>query len=120
MTPNQTAACSLYMAVSAFVGRLIFWGVFQRPLTLILSMVTPAEPRGEKNLFLCKVWAVKNLKKNLLKGAGEIFLSGLRGANNFSVAFRIVFRIFFSRFSNRFRIDLKVFRGQFRSVDMLP
>ena len=32
--------------------------------------------------FLCKFRAVKNFY-NLLKSAGEIFLSGLRGANNF-------------------------------------
>ena len=69
--------------------------------------------------FWCKFWAVKNFY-NLLKSAGEIFLSGLRGANNFSNAFRIVFRILFRVFQTVFRIDLKIFRGQFRSADMPP
>ena len=73
-------------------------------------MAPPAEPRGEKKLFLCKFWAVKNFQ-NLLKSAGEIFLSGLRGAKNFSNAFRIVFRILFRVFQTVFRIDLKFFSG---------
>ena len=38
-------------------------------------------------------------------------LSGLRGAKNVSVAFRIVFRIFFLRFSNRFSYQFKSFSG---------
>ena len=57
---------------------------------------------------------------NLLKSAGEIFLSGLGKAKNVSVAFRFNFRIFFRVFQTVFRIDLKVFRGQFRSADMPP
>ena len=73
----------------------------------------------KKHFFLCKFWAVKNFEI-LLKSTGEIFLSGLRGANNFSVAFRIVFRIIFRVFQTVFRIDLKVFRGQIRSADMPP
>ena len=87
----------------------------------IVSVATPAEPRGEnkKNLFLCKFWAVKTFY-NLVKSAGEIFLGGLRGAKNFSNAFRIVFRILFRVFQTVFRIDLKIFRGQFRSADMPP
>ena len=72
-----------------------------------------------KKLFLCEFWAVKNFFI-LLKSVGEIFLSGLRGAKNFSNAFRIVFRILFRVFQTVFRIDLKVFRGQFRSADMPP
>ena len=47
----------------------------------------------------------------MLKSAGEIFLSGLRGANIFSNTFRIAFRIFFRVFQTVFRIDLKVFSG---------
>ena len=85
-----------------------------------LGVATPAEPRGEqKNFILRKFWAVKNFE-NLLKSAGEIFLSGLRGAKNISNAFRIVFRILFRVFQTVFRINLKVFRGQFRSADMPP
>ena len=71
---------------------------------------------GEKRLYLCKFWAVKTFWKS----AGETILSGLRGAKHFSVAFRIVFRIFFRVLQTVFRIDLKVFRGQFRSADMPP
>ena len=41
----------------------------------------------------------------LKKSAGEIFLSGLRGAKKFSNTFRIVFRIFFRVFQTVFRID---------------
>ena len=52
--------------------------------------------------------------KSALKSAGEIFLSGLRGAKHLSVAFRIVFRIFFfAFFQTVFRVDLKVFGGSF-------
>ena len=82
-------------------------------------MATPAEPRGEKKIFLCRFWAVKNFE-NFLKSAGEILLSGLRGTKNVSNAFRIVFRILFRVFQTVFRIDLKVFRGQFRSARVPP
>ena len=85
----------------------------------ILSVAARAEPRGEQKKELWNFWAVKNFE-NLLTSAGEIFLSGLRGAKNLSVAFRIVFWIFFRVFHTVFRIDLKVFRGQFRSADMPP
>ena len=70
-------------------------------------MATPAEPRGERLFYFCKLWAVKSFQTS----AGEIFLSGLRGAKNFSVALRIVFQIFFRIFQTVFRIDSKVFRG---------
>ena len=39
---------------------------------------------------------------------GEKLLVGLRGAKNFSIAFRIVFRILFRVFQTVFRIDLKI------------
>ena len=55
-----------------------------------------------------------------VESAGEIFLSGLRGAKNVSNTFRIVYRIFFRVFQTVFRIDLKVFWGQFRSADVPP
>ena len=54
----------------------------------------------KENIFWCKFWVVKNFL-DLLKSAGETFLSGLRGAKHFSNAFRIVFQI---RFSYRFKI----------------
>ena len=73
----------------------------------------------KKPFFLCEFWAAKNFQ-NLLKSAGEIFLSSLRGAKKCSLAFRIVLRIFFRVFQTVFRIDLNVFRGQFRSADMPP
>ena len=82
-------------------------------------MATPAEPRGEKKLYFVQILGGEKLLK-LLKSAGEIFLSGLRGAKHFPVAFRIVFRILFRFFQTVLRIDLKVFRGQFRSADMPP
>ena len=84
-------------------------------------MATPAEPRGEKKLFFVQILGgEKLLKFGEVKSAGEIFLSGLRGAKNFSNTFRIVFRIFFGVFQTVFRMDLKVFRGQFRSAEMPP
>ena len=46
----------------------------------------------KKSFLFCRFWAVKNVF-NSLRSAGEIFLDGLRGAKNFSVAFRIAFRI---------------------------
>ena len=58
----------------------------------------------KKNFFLCKFWAVKNFK-NLLKSAGEILLSGLRGAKNDRSRFGSLFGSFFAffkRFSYRF------------------
>ena len=55
-----------------------------------------------------------------VESASEIFLSGLRGAKHFQTRFGSFFRIFFRVFQTVFRIDLKVFRGQFRSADMPP
>ena len=52
--------------------------------------------------------------------SGEKFLVGLRGAKIFSIAFRIGFRIHFRVFQTVFRIDLKFFRGQFRSAGVPP
>ena len=73
--------------------------------------------RWKKKLFL---WQILGAEKTFRKVPMKYFLSGLRGANTFSVAFRIGFRIFFSRFSNRFSYQFKSFlRGQFRSADML-
>ena len=46
-----------------------------------------------------------------MKSAGEVFLSGLRGAKNFSVAFRIVFRILFRVFQTVFSYRFKSFSG---------
>ena len=84
-------------------------------------MATPAEPRGEKKLCFVYVQILGGEKLlKFVESAGEIFLSGLRGAKEFSNTFRIVFRVFFRVFQTAFRIDLKVFRGQFRSADMPP
>ena len=83
-------------------------------------MAIPAEPRGEKKLFFVQILGGEKLLKFGEKWAVEHFLVGLRGARNFSVAFRIVFRMLFRVFQTVFRIDLKVFRGQFRSADMPP
>ena len=74
---------------------------------------------AKKNFFFAQILGGEKLLK-FVESAGEIFLSGLRGANNVSVAFRIVFRIFFRVFQTVFRIDWKDFRGQFRSADMPP
>ena len=59
----------------------------------------------KRNFLLRKFLAVKK------KSASEIFLSGRRGAKNFSDAFRIVFFIFFRVVQTLFRIELKLFQG---------
>ena len=83
-------------------------------------MATPAEPRGEtKNICFVQILGGEKTLK-FVESAGELFLSGLRGAKQFSVAFRVVFRILFRVFQTVFRIDFRVFRGQFRSADMPP
>ena len=76
----------------------------------VVSVAPPAEPRGENFFFFVQILGGEKLLK-LLKSAGEIFLKGLRGAKNFSNAFRIALRIFFSRFSNRFSCQIKSFSG---------
>ena len=83
-------------------------------------MATPAEPRGEKKLFFVQILGGEKLLKFGEKVPSEMFLGGLKGAKKFSNAFRIVFRILFHIFQTVFRIDLKVYRGQFRSADMPP
>ena len=59
----------------------------------ILSVTTPAEPRGEKKKIV-QTLGGENLLK-FVESAGEISLSGLRGAPIVSNTFQIVFRIFF-------------------------
>ena len=73
----------------------------------------------KKKTFFVQILGGEILLK-FVESAGEIFLSGLRGAKIFSNAFRIVFRILFRVFQTVFRIDLNFFRGQFRSADMPP
>ena len=85
-----------------------------------VGVATPAEPRGEKTLFFVHMLGGEKPFKISLKSASEIFLGGLRGANFFSNTFRIVFRILFRVFQTVFRIDLKLFRGQFRSAGVPP
>ena len=45
-----------------------------------ISVAPPAEPRGEKKLFFVQILGGEKLLKFVEKSAGEIFLSGLRGA----------------------------------------
>ena len=85
-----------------------------------LSVAPPAEPRGEKKTFFCANFGRWKTFKIWWKMGGEKFLVGLRGAKNFSIAFRIVFRILFRVFQTVFRIDLKIFRGQIRSARVPP
>ena len=74
----------------------------------------------KKLFFFVQILGGEKLLKLLLKSAGEIFSSGLRGAKHFSNAFRIVFQILFRAFQTVFRIGFKVFRGQFRSARVPP
>ena len=73
----------------------------------------------KKNLFFVQSLGGEKLLK-FVEGAGEIFLSGLRGANIFFGRVSDRFSDLFRVFQTVFRIDLKVFRGQFRSADMPP
>ena len=68
---------------------------------VILSVATPAEPRGEKNFFVVQIFGCEKLLKFVEKCRCNIFKRP-EGAKHFSNTFRIVFRIFFSRFSNPF------------------
>ena len=69
---------------------------------LTFCVATPAEPCGEKKkLFFVQILGGEKLLK-FVESAGEIFLSGLRGAKTFSNTFRIVFRIFFAFFKSFF------------------
>ena len=88
-------------------------------LESFLGVANPAEPRGENKLYFAQLLGGEMLLKFVEK-CRWMFFSGLRGAKHFSVAFRIVFRILFRGFQTVPRIDLKVFRGQFRSADMQP
>ena len=63
---------------------------------------------------------MKNFQ-DLLRSAGEIFLSGLRGAKKLFGRVSDRFSDLFSRFSNCFSYRFKSFSGaQFRSADMPP
>ena len=62
----------------------------------------------KKKLIFVQILGGEKLFK-ILRSAGEIFLSGLRGAKYFSNTFRIVFSDLFRVFQTVFRIDLKVF-----------
>ena len=73
-------------------------------------MATPAEPRGEKKLFFVQILGGEKLL-NLLKSAGEIFLSGLRGALKFQTRFGSFFGSVFA-FFKPFFVSIK-FGGSF-------
>ena len=49
-----------------------------------LSVASPADPRSERMFYFCKFLAVKTFERS----ATEMFLSGLRGAKNFSDTFQ--------------------------------
>ena len=71
------------------------------------GVATPAEPRGEtKKSKSVQILGGEKLLK-FLKSAGEIFLSGLRGAKHFSDRFSDHFRVY----QTVFRIDLNFFSG---------
>ena len=76
----------------------------------VVSVATPAEPRGEKKLFLVQILGGEKLLK-LLKSAGEKLLNGLRGAKIFFKHVSDRFSDLFSRFSNRFSCQIKHFSG---------
>ena len=78
---------------------------------IFLSVATPAERRGDFFVFAQNFGGDK-----VLESAREIFLSGWRGAKNFSDTF---FGSFFV-FSNPSSYRIKQFRGQFRSANVPP
>ena len=90
------------------------------PTIASVSVAAPAEPRGEKKNFFVLILGGEKLLNVLLKSAGEIFLSGLRGAKFFFKHVSDRFSDLISRFSNRFSYRFKSFSGQFRSADVPP
>ena len=99
------------------VPKLTFGVVF---FCLLLGVATPAEPRGEKKHFFVQIFGGEKLLK-FVEVPVKVFLSGLRGANFFFRSrFGSFFGSFFRVFQTVFRIDLKVFRGQFRFAAMPP
>ena len=80
----------------------------------------PLQSLAVKNkLFFVQILGGEKLLKFVEKCRWNI-LSGLRGAKNFFKHVSDRFRIFFRVFQTVFHVDLKVFRGQFRSADMPP
>ena len=77
-----------------------------------VSVATPAEPRGEENTLFVQVLG----GEELLESAREKFLSGVRGAEHSSGAFRIVFRILVRVLQAILRIHFKKF-SQEKSKD---
>ena len=70
--------------------------------------------------FFCANFGRWKTFKIWWKMGGEKFLVGLRGLKIFQTRFGSFFRILFPIFQTVFRIDLKVFRGQFRSARVPP
>ena len=104
-----------------------FWSVvmLQKQCSLRAVLLSPPKNSGSYLLAwlplqslavkkkIMQFWAVRTFNIFFWKVPVKYFLSGLRGAKHFSVAFQIVFRIFFRVFQTVFRIDLKVSRGSF-------
>ena len=80
-----------------------------------LSVPTPAEPRGEKNILLIlggeKLFGKVPVKKFKWPEKGYKFFGGV--SNRFS-------DLFFHVFQTVFRVELNIFRGQFRSAGVPP
>ena len=75
-----------------------------------LSVATPAEPRGEKKLFLVQILGGEKLLK-FVESAGEKLLSGLRGAKK--TRFGSFFGSFFAFFKPLFVSKYFCFGGSF-------
>ena len=87
--------------------RTTVFGTFQ-----IVSVATPAEPRGEnKHFFFVQILGGEKLLKFVEKCRWNISKRPERGYIFFSNAFWILFRIFFLRFSNSFSYQFKSFSG---------
>ena len=93
---------------------------FLGPSAFLLSVATPAEPRGKKtHCFCCANWVCEKL---LEKCRWEIW-SGVRGAwKSFWTRFGLFFGFFFALFKQSFVSIWKrrLFWGQLRSADVPP
>ena len=77
-------------------------------------------PRWKKKLFFVQILGGEKLSKFGEKCRWNIFKRPERGLNIFQTRFGSFFGSFFRVFQTVFRIDLKVFRGQFRSARVPP
>ena len=93
--------------------------IFVHSKAIFLGVATPAEPRGEKKLFLVEILGGEKLLKSVEKCRWNIFKRPERGYKFFK---RVSDRFSdpFSRFSNRFSYRFKSFSGAVSFCKHMP